>query len=324
LFNTVWRAQPSRHAASSSGTYPSGDVGHEPGTDLVGQPDPPRRARGDLLSREQADVDPAVDRVHRHAELARRALDRDELAGRVGWWRGRDAGALAHAADSSLRERQAGAGQPSLAAEDSGDLAVGVVLGEAADQLERVLAEPVLLELAGHLEREAQLGARAAFPLHFDGGASLGLVGGDDHLADQRAQQLFAIPIGRCLGGPQARQLASERNERDAFLLGQCRRAGAVQLGELPALALDGGERFLQRALERASDEPVLGLARVVLALRAAGFVLGALDRESLAGEALLVLVLKLADGRDGRRECQRNCVRLAERTTHAFIFYFY
>ena len=47
---------------------------------------------------------------------------------------------------------------------------------------------------------------------------------------------------------------------------------------------------------ERARDEPVLGLARVELALRAAGFELGALDREPLAGQAILVLALELAD----------------------------
>jgi hypothetical protein len=36
-----------------------------------------------------------------------------------------------------------------LAAEDPGDLPVGLVLGQAADQLERVLGDPALLELPG-------------------------------------------------------------------------------------------------------------------------------------------------------------------------------
>ena len=45
LCNTVWRAQPSASAASSSETIAVGDVGHEAGADLVGEPDPPGRAR---------------------------------------------------------------------------------------------------------------------------------------------------------------------------------------------------------------------------------------------------------------------------------------
>jgi hypothetical protein len=36
-----------------------------------------------------------------------------------------------------------------LAGEDPGDLPVGVMLGETADQLHRVLRGPVALELAG-------------------------------------------------------------------------------------------------------------------------------------------------------------------------------
>ena len=83
--------------------------------------------------------------MHGHAELARRLLDREQLAGGVRWRGGWDAGASADAADACFGERQAGAGQPSLAAEDPGDLPVGVVLGEAADQLDRVLGGPILL-----------------------------------------------------------------------------------------------------------------------------------------------------------------------------------
>ena len=52
----------------------------------------------------------------------------------------------------------------------------------------------------------------------------------------------------------------------------------------------------LQAPLERAGDEPVLRLARVVLPVRAVGFELGALDRQPLSGEALLVLALELLD----------------------------
>ena len=53
---------------------------------------------------------------------------------------------------------------------------------------------------------------------------------------------------------------------------------------------------MLVSRLERARDEPVLGLARVELAAGTAGFELGALDREPLPDEPLVVLLLDLLD----------------------------
>jgi hypothetical protein len=49
-----------------------------------------------------------------------------------------------------------------------------------------------------------------------------------------------------------------------------------LEPAQLAALALDRRQRLLERALERARDQPVLGLARVELAARALGLVLGA------------------------------------------------
>lgn len=46
-----------------------GNVGHEPGADLVGEADAPGRVRGGLLAWEQACFEPAVDRAVGHAEL---------------------------------------------------------------------------------------------------------------------------------------------------------------------------------------------------------------------------------------------------------------
>ena len=92
-----------------------GHLGHEPGADLVGQPDPPRRAGCRLLGGQQAGVDPAADGLHRDAELARRRArcSAARLCG-VGWRGGGDAGTPAHAAHASLGERQAGAGAGGL------------------------------------------------------------------------------------------------------------------------------------------------------------------------------------------------------------------
>ena len=62
-----------------------------------------------------------------------------------------------------------------------------------------------------------------------------------------------------------------------------------LESAELAALAFDERERVLELALERARDEPMLGLAGVELTAGALGLVLGAFDGEPLTGEALLV-----------------------------------
>lgn len=105
-----------------------------------------------------------------------------------------------------------------LAREDLGDLPVGVVLGEAADQFERILSDPPLLG-AARVQLDRQLGARAALPGDLDVGAPLGGVDGDDDVADQRAQELLAVAVGRRLGVPEAREVTREPRERAALLI---------------------------------------------------------------------------------------------------------
>ena len=99
----------------------------------------------------------------------------------------------------------------------------------------------------------------------------------------------------RRLGRPQPRQVARDARERLALGGGQRFGAAALELGELATFTLELAERRLQARLERARDEPVLGLAGVELAARAVGLELGALDGEPLTGEALVVLALDLA-----------------------------
>ena len=218
----------------------------------------------------------------------------------VGRRGGGDAGALARGADARGGERQPGAGAVAVAGEDRGDLVVGVMGGEAADQLDGVLGQPAALGAAG-VEAHAEFGAGAAFPADLDVGALVGGMDGDDDVADERAQQLLAVAVGRRRRVPQPRQVAREPRERGALVVGQRRRAGLLERGELAALALDGGQRVLERAFEGAGDEAVLGLAGVELAARAVGLELGALEREALAGEPLVVLVMQLAHRAGGR-----------------------
>jgi hypothetical protein len=187
-----------------------------------------------------------------------------------------------------------------VAGQDRRDLIVAVMGGEAADQLDGVLGQPTPLRAAG-VEAHGQFGAGAALPADLDVGAPVGGLDGDDHVADERAQQLLAVAVGRRRRVPQPRQIARQPRESGPFVVGQRRGPSLLERGELAALALDGRERVLERSFEGARDEPVLGLARVELASRAIGLELGALDGEALAGEPLVVLVMQLSDGPGGR-----------------------
>ena len=133
------------------------DVGHELGADLVGQPDPPWRARGDLLAGEQPFAQPATDRRGRHAAAWRppaRSMT-VSLSGSGGGATGMP-GALPDPLHARRGERQAGAGAPALAVEDRRDLLVGVMHGEPADQVDRVLRR------AGSLRRRGGSARRSA------------------------------------------------------------------------------------------------------------------------------------------------------------------
>jgi hypothetical protein len=112
---------------------------------------------------------------------------------------------------------QPAAGQPSLAREDLGELAVGVVPGEAADQPERVLADS---GTSGprRFRRSGSSSARPALPRDLDLSAPLRLLNGDS-LGDQRPQQLLAIAVARRLGPPEARQVVGEPRKRMALVV---------------------------------------------------------------------------------------------------------
>ncbi|HWT24814.1 MAG TPA: hypothetical protein VN213_15015, partial [Solirubrobacteraceae bacterium] len=60
-----------------------------------------------------------------------------------------------------------GPGQVPVAGEDGGDLVIGMMGGEAPDQLDGVFGQPAALGPA-RVEPHGQRGARAAFPLQLD------------------------------------------------------------------------------------------------------------------------------------------------------------
>ena len=95
--------------------------------------------------------------------------------------------------------------------EDPGDPAIVVVGGEPADQRDRVLVGTDRGLRLG--ECDGELGDRAAFPADRELRAALLTLEGDDHFLDQAAQQLLAVPVGRCGRGPHAADVGAERQQ---------------------------------------------------------------------------------------------------------------
>jgi hypothetical protein len=92
-----------------------------------------------------------------------------------------------------------------LPVEYAGDDRVGVVDGQAADQLDRVVIGADLG--LGSFERNRQFADRAAFPADLQLGAASCAIGGDgdDDLVEQSAQELFCGPYRWWLARPRSR-----------------------------------------------------------------------------------------------------------------------
>src|SRR5439155_9851404 len=103
----------------------------------------------------------------RYVECGGGLFDGDGVAVGIGWRCGRDAGALTDPFDAGRGERQPGSGAPALPVQDRCDLMVGVVHGEAADQLDRVLLGPESLAATSD-QTDRERAASAALPEGLD------------------------------------------------------------------------------------------------------------------------------------------------------------
>src|SRR5207245_8245609 len=201
-----------------------------------------------------------------------------------------DTGALASRLHTGGRERQAGAGTSALAVDDRGDLTVGVMDCQPADQLDRGLVGAHALTTATD-EADRQLAASAALPEDLDLGDVLGAADCDHDFAKQRAQQFLAVAVTCALGRPQLGQVARQSRERATLLVVERRGSRVLQCSERSLLARNPTERLLELGLPAAGRQSVLGRAGVELATRALSLELSPLECQAPTSQSTLVLL---------------------------------
>jgi hypothetical protein len=135
-----------------------------------------------------------------------------------------------------------------LPVEDSCDDRVGVMDGQAADQLDRVVIGADLG--LGPFERNRQVADRATFPADLQLGAAGGAIGwdGDDDVVQEGVQQLFAVLFGGARRGPDPLEILTQGQDRGA--LGGAEGSGAAFLAA-GQLGLGGAARVFSQSASR-------------------------------------------------------------------------
>ncbi len=159
-----------------------------------------------------------------------------------------------------------------LAAQDTGDHGIGIVLGQAAHKFEGVLV--------GSDRRLARLGAiDVEFGQHTPAPAQRQVGGlpaarrGDDDFVEQCAQQLLLVP--RRGGGrlPDPRQVHAKCEHGLALVGRQFARSAPLAAFEFGPRLFEFAQALFPFRLEAAGDEAILGLDGTVPAFGALGFI---------------------------------------------------
>src|SRR5258708_1726407 len=279
----------------------------ESGDEVIGQANAPGCAGRQLLARNDAVVEPAVQSRRGDAEHDRGLLDRRQFAlggGRPGL-EARDVPVATQIADTARLEAMAVYRGAPLALEDAGNHGVWIMDGQPADECDRVLIGAYRGRPRAR-QREIDLVERAALPAQREVGCSLVALDLYDDLLEQCSQQLFPVTRrGRCRV-PDGGKIGPEREQTVALLLGE--HAWTLQFATCK-LGLGGFEcaqALLPLSLQAASDQPVVWIDGTVAALGAARFVACPLDAETpLLERGLAICFEPLGSGERGSELCR-------------------
>jgi hypothetical protein len=169
-------------------------------------------------------------------------------------------------------ERVAGAGAPSLAGEDRGDLLVGVSLGELAHERDVSWSvHRVWLPVRCSATVWSVMVPPSPTGPQLGGVLLRGPVDGHDDVGDDRAQQLLAFAIAGAGRIEYLAQIGARPAAPGDLLAGERVRARGGHVGQVALGGTDCGQALLPFALECAGDEAVLRFASVELAAGAVG-----------------------------------------------------
>jgi hypothetical protein len=186
-----------------------------------------------------------------------------------------------------------------LPVEDGGDLRVGVVHREPADEIDGVLVGADGRWPA--FDRHGEIGDGAAFEAQDEiGTPAAGVaVDGDVDLVEQGGEELFAVLVGGRGRIPDGLKVVAEREDPRAFIVGQRRRAGRLVACQGGLGGGQLGEGLFPVGFQAAGDQPVVGIDRPVATLGSARGVAGPFDLAAVLVEYGVVAVFELLGGRN-------------------------
>lgn len=281
---------------------------HEQRPDGRGEADAPGRPRRELLAGHEPVVEPSVEGGRRDPELGGGVGHGERLSFLrvVGGSVVGDSPVVAQALDSTGGVRQPPGGAASLAVEDAGDLGVGVVHGQAAEQGDGVLVGADRWRPA--LQGDGQVAGGAALPAQDQVSSPTGGVPGhrDAHLLEQAAEQLLALAVGGARRVEDGAEVVAQGEDGAALAAREGLWPGRLPAGELPFGSRPLPQGRLPGGFQAPGDEAVLGLDRLVAPLGLVRRVPGPLGLAPPLVEGGIVALLELGGrgqaGLEGRR----------------------
>src|SRR5246500_5278604 len=230
------------------------------GAQILGQANAPGSSRGQLLTADEAVIEPAVDGRGGGSKDCGHLFDSQQLALREGSGRleARDVPLPPQTADMVGSKAVTVSGMTILTIEDTGDDGVWVISGQTANQGDCVL-------VGAHDRRflawqiDIEIGEASTSPPQGEAGAVLGLKHGDDDLFEQRSQQLLAIARRGGRRFPYALQVGAQRQQGAPVFCAERSRSFAFAPGELGFGPLELAQALLPLALEAAGEKGVSG-----------------------------------------------------------------
>src|ERR1700739_1057666 len=193
------------------------------GAQILGQANAPGSSRGQLLSADQAVLEPAVYGRGGGSKDCGHLFDSQQLALGEGSGRleARDVPLPPQTADMVGGKAVTVSGMTLLTVEDTGVDGVWVISGQTANEGDCVLVGAHDCRFLAR-QIDIDIGEASTSPPQGEAGAALGLAHGDEDLFEQRSQQLLAIARRGGRRFPYVLQIGAEREQAAPVFCAEC------------------------------------------------------------------------------------------------------